>query len=341
MTPKAPADVRTAEAPFSYSDDEALFRAADEVCRRVHGNKVLLRGLIEFSNHCTMDCAYCGIRRSNGKADRYRLSEEEVLDLVGTAFERGLRTFVLQSGEDPEYSPSRVADLVRRIKEKTRGEAAVTLSCGILPRRELKNLREAGADRYLLRFETSDPALYSRLKGGEKLERRLAFLKALAEEGFQAGSGFMTGLPGETEETRENNIRLCAELKLDMVGIGPFIPHPETPLGKAPQESLLLTLRAAARVRLALPECHIPATTAAGSLDPAGRERMLEVGANVLMPNLTPPEAKQLYLLYPGKICLDEPWTHCLGCLDLRVRSIGKVLSYERGDAPRLAGSLT
>jgi biotin synthase len=316
--------------------DAELFAAAGSLCREVHGEGVLLRGLLEFTNHCRCDCAYCGIRRSNHKVERYRLEEEEILAVTERAFLRGFRTFVLQGGEDPAYPPSRIGRLVERIKERTRGEAAVTLSCGVLSKRQYRDLKKAGADRYLLRFETADPVLYAGLKNGEPLRRRLRALEDLGEAGFQVGTGFMTGLPGETERIREGNLRLAVRLEPDMAGVGPFIPHPDTPLRDAPQESLLHSLRAAAALRLGLPECHIPATTAAGTLDPEGREKMLRAGANVLMPNITPSGYKRHYLLYPGKICLDEEWESCLGCLGVRVRSLGRRLSFERGDAPRL-----
>jgi len=313
---------------------ELAARAAS-VTLAVHGRDILLRGLVEYSNHCSMNCHYCGIRRDNRSASRYRMNPEDVLDAVRAGFERGFRTFVLQSGEDPWFDAERLSRLVQDIVAATRGEAALTLSAGIMERERYRELRAAGADRYLIRFETSDPDLHARLKEGVTLARRLRAIEDLKAEGFQTGSGFMVGLPGETDETRIGNILLCRALDLDMVGIGPFIPHPDTPLAGSAQIPIEETIRATALVRLALPEAHIPATTAAGSLDPKGREKMIEAGANVLMPNITPPKDKKNYLLYPGKICLTESGEQCVACMDLRVAPLGRRISFARGDSLR------
>jgi biotin synthase len=322
---------------YSNSGTEALTARARELCLERHGRKVFLRGLIEYTNICSCDCLYCGIRRSNAKVSRYRLEPDEIAGLARRGYAAGLRSFVLQGGEDGRFSEGGLSLAVELIR-KACPEAAITLSAGILTRGSYARLRSAGADRYLLRFETSDPELHRRLRGGVALERRLEALNDLAALGYQVGSGYMVGLPGETEETRIANALLCRELGLDMVGIGPFIPHGDTPMAGSPQGPIELTLRAAALARLLLPDAHIPATTAAGSLDPQGREKMILAGANVLMPNITPPAAKRNYLLYPGKICLDEEGETCIGCLSLRMKSIGRELSFERGDALRLAG---
>jgi biotin synthase len=321
---------------YEGADTETLTSRARELCLARHGRGVLLRGLIEYSNACACDCRYCGIRRSNAKVERYRLEPEEIAALARKGYRAGLRSFVLQGGEDPGYAEASLPRAVELIRADC-PDAALTLSAGILDRAAYDRLRRAGADRYLLRFETSDPALHASLRGGIGLERRLEALRDLAEAGYQVGSGYMVGLPGETEETRVNNALLCRELELDMVGIGPFIPHGDTPLAGSPQAPIELTLRAAALVRLLLPDAHMPATTAAGSLDPEGRERMILAGANVLMPNITPPAAKRNYLLYPGKICLDEEGETCIGCLSLRMKSIGREIFFSRGDALRLA----
>jgi biotin synthase len=323
-------------ALYKGSSTESLASRARALCVERHGGAVLLRGLIEYSNACSRDCLYCGIRASNPRVRRYRLGPEEILAIAEKGYRAGLRSFVLQGGEDSGYA----ADSLPRAVELLRArcpEAAITLSAGILSRSAYARLREAGADRYLLRFETSDPDLHRRLRAGVSLERRLEALSDLAGLDYQRGSGYMVGLPGETEETRIANALLCRELELDMVGIGPFIPHPDTPLAGSEQSPIELTVRATALVRLLLPDAHMPATTAAGSLDPEGRELMILAGANVLMPNLTPPEAKREYLLYPGKICLDEGGETCIGCLGLRMRSIGRELSFLRGDAARVA----
>ncbi len=317
---------------YRSSDTPALTARARELCLRVHGKAVLLRGLIEFSNRCALDCLYCGIRRSNASVVRYRLSPEEIAGAACRGYAAGLRSFVLQGGEDPAFAAGDLPRAVELIRERCPG-AAITLSVGVLGRALYRRLREAGADRYLLRFETSDPELHRRLRGGLPLQRRLEALRDLADLGFQVGSGFMVGLPGESEQTRIANALLCAQLRLDMVGIGPFIPHPGTPLAGSPQQPLELTLRATALVRLLLPAAHLPATTAAGSLHPRGRELMIQAGANVLMPNVTPLPLKRHYLLYPGKICLDEPDGACVGCLSIRMRSIDREVCFDRGDA--------
>ena len=200
---------------------------------------------------------------------------------------------------------------------------------------EYKMMKAAGADRYLLRFETSDEHLFFKLRG-TKLKNRLQNLADIRESGLQVGSGYMTGLPGESEETRINNALLCRELDLDMVGIGPFIPSDETPLAGSPQQPIELAVKGTALLRLLLPKAHIPATTAAGSLKPTGREDMIKAGANVMMPNLTPVTVKKDYLLYPGKICLDDTGAQCIGCMGMRVKSVGREISFSRADALRL-----
>ncbi len=299
------------------------------------GKKVFLRGLIEVSNYCVQNCLYCGIRRDNQNVVRYRMEEEQILSLIREGFQRGFRTFVLQGGEDPQFPPIRLARLCKKIYSLTRGEAAITLSFGILPRSGYRLISLEGATRYLLRFETSDPVLHKWLRNGIPLSRRLKALEDIRWAGLEVGSGFMVGLPGETEETRIGNVLLAKELDIDMGGVGPFIPHPDTPLGSSPQVNLEPAIRSTALLRLALPGCNIPATTAAGSLEPRGRERMLEAGANVLMPNLTPQPFKKAYALYPGKICVEESGFECISCLSRRVAELGLELSWEQGDAFR------
>uniref|UniRef100_UPI002639FDF7 radical SAM protein n=1 Tax=Oceanispirochaeta sp. TaxID=2035350 RepID=UPI002639FDF7 len=237
---------------------------------------------------------------------------------------------------DAEYGHERICRLVEAIKDQTGGKAALTLSCGMRSLSQYREMKAAGGDRYLLRFETSDPELHAYLRNGSSLASRLQALEHFREAGFQTGSGYMLGLPGEKEETRLKNVLLAQRLELDMVGIGPFIPHPDTPLGTAEQKPLEAAIRGVALLRLALPEAHIPATTAAGSLQRDGREQMISAGANVLMPNLTQVEFKKDYQLYPGKICLDESGIQCIGCLSLRVKPLGREISFKRGDAPRL-----
>jgi len=294
---------------------------------------VYLRGLIEFTNHCALDCQFCGIRRSNAGATRYRLGVEQIVELAEAGWKYGLKTFVLQGGEDPWFTADRLTEVIEKIQVVTQGQAALTLSVGIRPREVYARWKAAGADRYLMRFETSDEALYSQLKNGARLADRLRALDSLRDLGYEVGSGYMVGLPGETEETRIANALLCHEKDFDMVGIGPFIPHPDTPLAGSPQQPIDLAVRAAALVRLLLPQANMPATTAAGSLDKQGREKMLAAGANVLMPNITPESVKKDYLLYPGKICLDESGFECINCLDIRTHLVDKKLSWARGNS--------
>lgn len=321
---------------FYNSSTEALSLLGGAACRTVHGKSVLLRGLLEYTNHCSSNCLYCGIRKDNKHVHRYRIDEKLLLEAVRAGTDKGIKTFVIQGGEDSEYDNDRICRLVESIRKETEGKAAVTLSCGMRTPDQYRALRKAGADRYLLRFETSDPSLHKYLRNGSSLSARLKALDHIRDSGFQTGSGFMLGLPGESDETRLNNVLLAQKLELDMVGIGPFIPHPQTPLKNARQQDIDMSIRGVALLRLALPEAHIPATTAAGSLQSDGRERMIAAGANVLMPNLTQVEYKKDYQLYPGKICLDESGIQCIGCLSMRVRPLGRELSFDRGDAPRI-----
>ena len=336
-------------APFEVPspwDTQALAEASRlplaELCRyaraltnRVHGKAVLLRGLIEVTNYCAMNCLYCGIRHDNDKVRRYRISGEILAQVIREGRRAGFKTFVLQGGEDPALQGEGLLRLTELARTAAGPEAALTLSFGIRSRREYEELRAAGADRYLLRFETADPELHRFLRNGIPLRRRLRALEDIRAAGLQLGSGFMVGLPGETEETLLRNVLLAQQLQMDMGGVGPFIPHPETPLALETGGTIEQTLRATALLRLALPLCHIPATTAAGSIHPEGREMVLAAGANVLMPNITPVEHKKDYALYPGKICIDESGFQCLRCLSRRVQGQGLELSWARGDALR------
>ncbi len=313
--------------------DAELFSRADAACRAVFGGRVYVRGLIEATNRCVRNCLYCGIRRGNARIGRYSLDDDTLLAAVRRGWEAGIRSFVIQGGEDPAFGPERLAGLAHAVKELTGGEAALTYSFGTMDKASYALMKRAGADRYLMRFETSDPALHERLRGSP-LSERLAALEALAELGYEVGSGFMTGLPGASEDRLEEDVRLAASLRLDMAGIGPFIPHPDTPLGGEHGHGVLPALRAVAALRLALPLANLPATTAMGSVEPDGRERALACGANVLMPNIGPVGVKKQYELYPGKICLDEDGLSCVGCLSLRVKTVGKALDMDRGDSP-------
>lgn len=306
---------------------------ADKVCRENYKDEVFVRGLVEFSNYCERDCLYCGIRKSNINSQRYRLNDDEISDITALGYKKGFNTFVLQSGEDKQYTIKKIINIVDKIIDKTGGSPAITLSCGIFSKSQYKEMKNAGVNRYLLRFETSDEKLHKYLRNGISLKRRLKALHDLKELGFEVGSGFMVGLPDETEQIRINNALLCKELELDMVGIGPFIPHKDTPLKNANKDNLVNTLKMTALVRLLLPTANIPATTAAGTLDPEGREKALNSGANVIMVNITPPEFKKNYLLYPDKICLDEDGFKCLNCIGIKIKNVNKVLTMERGDS--------
>lgn len=319
---------------FTHASTAELIAQAGEVCRLVHGRQVLARGLIEFTNFCENDCLYCGIRRGNRQVNRYRIDEAAILAVVEAGYRWGFRSFVLQGGEDPAYTTARICRLVEGIKGGGRGDAAVTLSCGIRSCAEYRQMAQAGADRYLLRFETADPRHHFALRRWP-LAARLQALADLRDAGFQLGSGFMLGLPGEKVETPLANILLCQSLELDMVGIGPFIPHPDTPLRRARQRPLEPVIRSLALLRLALPYAHLPATTAAGSLVADGREQMLAAGANVLMPNLTPSAWKRDYALYPNKVCLVEKGLEGMAILAEQLRPLGRELSFGRGDALR------
>lgn len=308
-----------------------LTALARRVTESVHGTGVWVRGLIEFSNKCRRNCLYCGIRRDYPAVSRYAMTEGGIIEVMSRSRALGIESFVLQSGELDPKGTAGLLKLVGAIRSKW-PDTALTLSCGTLSRSEYAELKAAGADRYLLRFETSDPILYSRLRNRASLARRLRAVADLKELGYQMGSGFMVGLPGETRKTRLDNALLCKSLELDMVGLGPFIPHPGTPLASAAVASLEFTERITALVRLLLPFAHMPATTASGSLDALGRERMISAGANVLMLNITPMVFRRDYLLYPGKICLQEGWPDFLDNLSGRMKPLGRSLRFGRGD---------
>lgn len=311
---------------------EALYAAADRVQRERLGDGVHLRGLIEFSNHCRADCLYCGLRRGNRALARHRLAPEAVRAAIAEAAALGYGTVVLQSGEDPWYDADRVADLIVFAKGK---KLAVTLSLGERGPDELAHWRRCGADRYLLRHETANPRLHAALRPGRTLGGRVAVLRTLRELGYQVGTGFMVGLPDQEPADLAADLLLALEIEADMVGIGPFIPHPETPLRAARGGGIEAALKMVALARLLLPEAMIPATTAMGSLHPQGRELALAVGANVVMPSVTPQPMRTHYQLYPGKICLGETPEHCRGCLENRIKGLGRFVAAGPGHCPR------
>lgn len=312
---------------------QVLTEAAVRLRKQYYGDKVYTRGLIEFTNYCKNDCYYCGIRRGNSHAQRYRLSREEILDCCENGYALGFRTFVLQGGEDPYYTDERMADIVRSIRSGY-PDCAITLSIGEKSYESYKLLKEAGANRYLLRHETASEELYRRLHPEEMLlSHRKQCLYDLKALGYQVGAGFMVGSPGQRAEHLAEDLIFLKELQPQMVGIGPFIPHHETRFANETAGSVGLTLFLLSVIRILLPKVLLPATTALGTMDPLGREKGLAAGANVVMPNLSPVKNRKQYDLYDNKICTGEEAAECRGCLERRVLSSGYRLTAERGDA--------
>ncbi len=316
--------------------DDALMKAADEVRRSVYKDEVFLRGLIEFTNYCRNNCYYCGIRGGNQNAERYRLTKEEILECCREGYGLGYRTFVLQGGEDLTYSDEDICDIVKSIKELY-PEVAVTLSIGEREKESYRKFKEAGADRYLLRHETATDEHYRILHPEElSLVHRKQCLYDLKDLGFQVGAGFMVGSPGQTDQCILADFRFLQELKPDMIGIGPFIPHKDTIFKDEPAGSLELTLRILSILRLMFPYVLLPSTTALGTISPNGRELGLQHGANVVMPNLSPVRFRKQYELYDNKICTGEEAAECKGCLELRVKKAGYRIVSDRGDVRRV-----
>ena len=307
---------------------DELYRRADEVRREAVGDDVHLRGLIEFSNICRNDCLYCGIRRGNKQVQRYRMTEEELVETAKRAADLGFQTIVLQSGEDLHFDQARMCRIIEQIK---RLDVALTLSVGERDYEDYKAFRDAGADRYLIRIETTDRDLYHRLNPGMSWEHRHECLLMIRELGYELGSGIMVGLPGQTVESIADDLLYLKDICIDMAGIGPFIPHPETPLANESGGTLEQALRTMAVMRLLMPDINIPATTAMESLHPQGRIMALQAGANVVMPNVTEGEYRRLYELYPGKICVNDTPAHCRSCIGLKIRSIGRTIGQGRG----------
>lgn len=317
---------------ISDGDMPYLFDAARETARSRFGNRIYTRGLIEFTNYCRCDCYYCGIRRSNRQAERYRLTQEEILACCRAGYALGFRTFVLQGGEDPYFTDERICELVRAIKSSW-PDCAVTLSIGEKEHSSYRLYRKAGADRYLLRHETASPAHYRRLHPPEQTpQRRRQCLWSLKELGYQVGAGFMVGSPYQTPENLADDLLFLHELSPQMAGIGPFIPHHQTPFSAFPTGTLRQTLLMVALTRLVLPNALLPATTALGTIAPDGRERGVLAGANVVMPNLSPVGVRKQYALYDNKICTGDEAAECRACLQNRMRSIGYELAVDRGD---------
>lgn len=312
---------------------EELWQAADRVRQREVGDAIWLRGLVEFSNYCRCNCQYCGLRRDNQTLTRYRLNPEEILAAVDCISQAGIGTVVLQSGEDPWWTAERTAELVRMIK--TNYDLAVTLSMGDRPYHELALFRQAGADRYLLRHETANATLYRRLHPGSTLAERVQVLTDLKALGYEVGTGCMVGLPGQSLDDLALDLLLARRLQVEMFGVGPFIPHPDTPLAGEMGGTAALTYRMIAVARLVLRHVNMPVTTALATLDEHGRECGWARGANVVMPNATPDPYRQHYELYKNKRCLQDTLLHCRSCLSARITSIGRVIGEGHGSALR------
>lgn len=303
--------------------DDAIFFAADRVRRKIYGEEVYLRGLIEFTSYCKNNCYYCGIRRDNKNAQRYRLCCDDILLCCKEGYTLGYRTFVLQGGDDIYYTDNMICTIVHKIKSLY-PDCAITLSIGERSKESYKAFWDAGASRYLLRHETADDAHYRKLHPMEmSLDNRKKCLFNLKEIGYQVGSGFMVGSPYQTIDNLISDIRFLQELDPDMIGIGTYITHKDTPFSDMTNGSLTLALRLIALLRLMFPHALIPATTALGTVHPQGREMALKAGANVVMPNLSPVYVREKYSLYDNKICTGEESAQCRSCLEKRIESAG------------------
>lgn len=300
--------------------------------KQIYGDRVCIRGLIEFTNYCKNNCYYCGIRCSNAKAQRYRLTADEILDACDTGYRLGLRSFVLQGGEDPGISPEALADIIRQIKER-HPDCALTLSVGEYPVEIYALWKKAGADRYLLRHETADPNHYRQLHPEtQTLERRMQCLQDLKSLGYQVGCGFMVGSPGQGDEQLVKDLLFIKDFQPHMVGVGPFIPQKDTPFGQYPCGSVDRTLYLLSIIRLLLPQVLLPATTALGTLHPQGRELGLLAGANVCMPNLSPAAVRKKYALYDNKLSDGPEAAESLDALFERLKTVSCVPDLSRGD---------
>lgn len=317
---------------YTESDAEYAAQKARGIAQSIYGNSVYIRGLIEVSNYCKNDCYYCGIRRSNRACERYRLTKEDILECCEHGYELGLHTFVLQGGEDLHYTCGEICDIIRSIKKRF-PDCCVTLSIGEKSYEEYKAYREAGADRYLLRHETANEWHYSKLHPESmSLKNRMNCLSQLKELGYQTGAGMMVGTPFQTAEHLAEDMLYLGTLQPHMVGIGPFIPHKDTPFAKEKSGDVDLTVFLLSLTRIMLPHALIPATTALGTASGTGRERGILAGANVIMPNLSPMSVRKKYMLYDGKISTGSESADALKDLAERMESIGYRIDLSRGD---------
>jgi len=309
-----------------------LFAFADEICRRHVGNGILLRGIVEFSNYCNNTCEYCGLNKTNTTLTRYKLTDRQILNCIEQVANTGIGTVVLQSGEQADLDANRFAGLIREIK--TKFDIAITLSVGERPFDDYAMWKEAGADRYLLKIETTNRQLYQKLHPQMSFDNRLKCSGDLKMLGYQNGSGNIIGLPGQTISDIAYDILFFAKEQFDMIGIGPFIPHPATALSNCPPGNVEMVLKTIAVTRIITKDAHLPATTAIGSLNGNDyRPIALTAGANVLMPNFTPQPWRQLYEIYPGKRCSTEAPGTCGPCIDMMANAIGRTIDLSRGDS--------
>lgn len=309
--------------------NDEIFSLADETRKKYVGDEVHLRGLIEFSNICKCSCRYCGLQSTNKNIDRYRLSVDDILSCAKNASDLGYKTIVLQSGEDNFYTKDIMCKIIKEIKKL---DVALTLSIGEKSYDELKAFRQAGADRYLIRIETTDKVLYKRLHPNMSFENRLRCLKDLKKLGYEVGTGCLVGLPNQTMESLADDILFFKEINADMVGIGPFIPHPNTCLKDEKQGDFTLALKVMALTRIMLKDINIPATTAMETINPNGRIIALQSGANVVMPNVTMSQYREKYEIYPNKICTNETPDKCSKCIQGKILSIGRQVSRGFGN---------
>jgi biotin synthase len=330
-------DVSREELEYILTTDdkefvERLRDTAREVATAAYGKRIFMRGLIELSSHCKNDCLYCGLRRSNKTAVRYRLSDEQIYECCETGYRLGFRTFVMQGGEDGWFDDKRMCRIVGTVRERF-PDCAITLSLGERSRESYQALFDAGANRYLLRHETASPEHYARLHPSEmSWQNRIDCLYALKEIGYQVGCGFMVGSPYQTIDTLYADLLFLRQFQPQMVGIGPFISAHDTPFAGEPNGKVSDTLRLLAIIRLLLPDVLLPATTALGTLHPQGRELGIQFGANVVMPNLSPRDHRKDYAIYDNKICTGEESAECRACTEQRIRRIGYETVVDRGD---------
>lgn len=331
----ATADAASIKELLQTTDSQlrnALLTAARATAIKHFDHNIYIRGLIEFTNYCKNDCYYCGIRCSNQNARRYRLTKEQILSCCHSGYQLGFRTFVLQGGEDPFFTDTVMVEIITAIK-KAHPDCAITLSIGERSYASYKAMYDAGADRYLLRHETANAEHYARLHPANlSLKNRLECLTMLKEIGYQVGTGFMVGSPYQTIDNLIEDLLFIRDFKPQMIGIGPFIPHHDTPFHDKIAGTMEQTLRLIAILRLMLPKALIPSTTALGTIAPDGREQGILAGANVVMPNLSPVEVRKDYLLYDNKICTGEEAAECNFCLQSRLQSIGYKIVIDRGD---------